>query len=50
MRFIKYFIADIFLCPLGWHESLGMIESVVVGIRYILNVTLLCSFVIAKSR
>jgi hypothetical protein len=41
MRLIKYLIAK-FLCSGGWHESLCMIRSVVVGFLYILKVSVLC--------
>jgi hypothetical protein len=49
IRFTRQFVTDL-LCSLGWHDSLCMIEYVVVGFRYILKVNLLCSLMFVKSR
>jgi hypothetical protein len=38
---IRYLIAES-LCSVGWHKSLCMIRSVVVGFLYILKVNVLC--------
>ena len=40
----------VYLCFCGWHESLGIMESVVVGFLYTLNVKVSCSFRIITSR
>jgi len=39
-----------YLCSCGWHETLGIIKSVVVGFLYTLNVKVSCSFRIVTSR
>jgi hypothetical protein len=38
------------LCSVGWHESAGMMASVVVGFLYILNWKLLLVLVMVRSR
>jgi hypothetical protein len=40
---IKYLTAE-FLYSIGWHESLCIIKSVVVGFLYIPKVNVLCVF------
>jgi hypothetical protein len=49
MRLIKCLIAE-FSCLGGWHESLCIIMSVVVGFLYILKVGVLCVSSIVMSR
>jgi hypothetical protein len=38
------------LCSVGWHDSYGMIKSVVVGFLYILNLNALSTVSIVMSK
>jgi hypothetical protein len=46
---IRYLMAE-YLCLPGWHESLCIIRSVVVGFLYMLKVNLLFVFIMVIFR